>query len=260
LTGKKVEITDFNAYRTEPYNKDTRLSTGSQSLDNQPEMQGWGIDFQENISITETEQNTIMASGIIKTKQGKTIKFSLDLSMKREFQTSADFSFKAGDALIDPLVINLDGNAADLGKTKFKFDINSDGEDENLAWLNGSRGFLVLDKNHDGIVNNGTELFGPTSGNGFNELLKLDYDNNGFIDENDPMFQNLMIWSGKTREDSCLTDLKHHNIGAIGLINVKSEFSLKDEQYNTLGKIQRTGIYLKETGQAGTIQQLDLSV
>jgi hypothetical protein len=232
----------------------------SSTTENTPAMVGWGIDYQENITIRETEQNEIIASGIVKTKDGKDISFSLNLVMAREFRASSNFSFKAGDALIDPLVINLNKNAAELTDTKFKFDINSDGSDEDIAWLEGESGFLVFDKNRDGSVNNGTELFGPETGNGFSELALLDYDNNGFIDENDPDFKNLMIWSGRTHEKSTLLTLENYGIGVLGLVNIKSEFSLKDQINNTLGKIQKTGIYLKENGQAGTIQQIDLSV
>ncbi|MCK5313348.1 MAG: hypothetical protein KAJ62_14625, partial [Desulfobacteraceae bacterium] len=258
LTGKKIRITDTSDFIAQPTAKLSpalEVETGTT-----PEMAGWGIDYQETITINETEQSAVTASGIIKTKDGKNISFSIDLVMKREFQASSSFSFKAGDALIDPLVINMNQNAADLTDTEFKFDINSDGIDENLAWLQGSSGFLVFDKNKNGIADNGTELFGPTTGNGFNELAELDYDNNSFIDENDPDFRNLMLWSGNSFEESQITSLKHHGIGAIGLINVKSEFSVNNELNITLGKIQRTGIYLRENGQAGTIQQLDLSV
>ncbi len=260
LTGKKINITDLDEFKTEPQSANMNISSQPLKPENTPEMTGWGIDYQETTTISETEQNSIMASGIVKTTDGKDINFSINLTMKREFKSSSTFSFKAGDALIDPLVINLNGNAADLTDTKFKFDINSDGAEENLAWLKGASGFLIFDRNNDGVVNNGKELFGPETGNGFSELSELDHDDNGFIDGNDPDFKNLLLWSGTTFEESQLAPLEKYGIGAIGLINVKTEFSVKDEVNNTLGKIQQTGIYLKENGQAGTIQQIDLSV
>jgi hypothetical protein len=258
LTGKKIHVTNASEFKAE-YDQMPQ-NTANTENSTAPEMPGWGVDYQENITMNEADKNHVTASGIVNTKDGKNISFSIDLSMERTFQTSTNFSFKAGDALIDPLVINLDSNAADLTDAKFKFDINSDGTDENLSWLNESSGFLVFDKNGDGIVNNGRELFGPETSDGFNELAELDYDNNGFIDENDPDFKTLMLWTGRTNEESELNDLGYHGIGAIGLINVESEFSVKDDLNNTRGEIRKTGIYLKENGLAGTIQQLDLSV
>ncbi len=258
LTGKKINIVD--APQFEHNQTKIIIKIPSSEPVNTQGIVGWGIDYQENKTISETEQSVIMASGLVKTKDGRDINFSLCLSMAREFQTSLNFSFKAGDALIDPLVINLDSNATNLKDTRFKFDINSDGSDENIPWLKGSNGFLVFDRNKDGVINNGTELFGPKTGDGFSELSELDYDNNGFIDESDPDFKNLMVWSGKAYENSKLMTLKYHDIAAIGLVNVNSEFSLKNSTNNTLGQVKKTGIYLRENGQAGTIQQIDLSV
>ena len=56
--------------------------------------------------------------------------------------------------------------------------------------------FLALDLNGDGRINNGSELFGALSGNGFADLAQYDSDANGWIDENDEIFQRLKVWSG----------------------------------------------------------------
>ncbi len=37
----------------------------------------------------------------------------------------------------------------------------------NIAFATGNSGFLAFDKNADGMINDGSELFGPESGNGF---------------------------------------------------------------------------------------------
>lgn len=51
------------------------------------------------------------------------------------------------------------------------------------------------------LVNNGSELFGPTNGNGFQELAEYDKDGNGWIDENDEIFGSLKIWAEDFRGD-----------------------------------------------------------
>lgn len=62
------------------------------------------------------------------------------------------------------------------------------------------------------------------------------------------------------RDNDQLLALGQLGIGAIYLGNVATAFALKDSDNNTLGKIQATGLFIKENGQAGTIQHIDLKV
>ena len=75
------------------------------------------------------------------------------------------------------------------------FDIDADGEEESISYLQGGSGYLALDKNGDGVINDGSELFGTKSGDGFADLAEYDADGNGWIDENDPIFDKLLIWA-----------------------------------------------------------------
>jgi hypothetical protein len=225
-----------------------------------PERLGWGMRYSEFNSYFEAETTQFKTVGAVKTADGKTIDFTLELEMQRQFYTEERYEFLAGDALKDPLVINFNGNSADLTDTQFSFDINADGKDDTIAWLAQGSGFLVLDRNKDGVVNDGSELFGPETGNGFSELSRFDTDHNGWIDENDPVFDDLLIWSGPSRDAAVLQSLKESGVGAISLSTADTEFTLKDESNATKGKIQQTGVYLAENGSVGTIQQLDLVV
>ena len=69
--------------------------------------------------------------------------------------------------------------------TNFSFDLDSDGVKEDIPMIRPGSGFLALDLNKDGIINNGNELFGPHTGDGFVELSSYDKDTNNWIDEND---------------------------------------------------------------------------
>ena len=62
-----------------------------------------------------------------------------------------------------------------------------------------------------------------------------------------------------TGNDKLLT-LKEADVGAICLGNAVSEFSLKGEMNVTQAQIRSTGVYLKESGGAGTVQHVDLGV
>ncbi len=261
LTGKKIRIRRIDSFK-----KDTASSLAKVFQESSPpnsissQRSGWGILYSEFQSYYESEETILDTMGTVKTGSGETMNFSLHLKMQREFYTEDRFEFSAGDALTDPLVINFSGKPAGLRDVRFQFDIDSDGKKEEIPWLAPGNGFLVFDKDSDGIINNGSELFGPQSGNGFEELAALDMDGNGWIDENDPEFDYLSIWSGEGWDSSCLTDLKQGGIGAISLSNTETQFSIKDQTNHTLGKIRRTGIYIREEGNIGSIQQVDLAV
>ena len=126
--------------------------------------------------------------------------------------------------------------------------------------LSKDSGYLALDNNADGIINDGSELFGTQSGNGFKDLLVHDEDGNGWIDEADSIFQKLKIWNMDENGISTLLDLKEAGIGAIYLGYENTEFSLKNVANETNAVIQKTGLFLYENGISGTVQQLDLAV
>lgn len=224
-----------------------------------PQRTGFGIEYDYYERHYEAEKTTFSADGVIKTQDGREIAFSIDLSMSREFLREHNVSLRAGDAkLKDPLVLNFGGNAADLTTTRFSFDIDSDGRQDQIAFVGPNSGFLALDRNNDGIVNDGGELFGPTTGRGFAELAMYDDDGNQWIDENDSIYQNLRIWSKDPEGRDQLVALGQRAVGAIYLGHVTSPFSLKDSQNALLGQIRNSGVFLQENGTEGTIQQIDL--
>ncbi|HEX3048490.1 MAG TPA: hypothetical protein VHY08_27320 [Bacillota bacterium] len=206
----------------------------------------------------ESEQTSFKAGGVIKTADGKEIDFSVDLNMSREF--ASDKVTILEQKLSDPLVINFDGPVAALTDTKFSFDLDNDGALDQISFLKSGSGFLALDQNQDGVINNGGELFGTASGNGFADLLKYDSDQNGWIDENDSIYEKLRIWTKDENGQDVLFALGQKGIGAIYLGNVDTQFSYKEAANQTQGQVHRTGVFLKEDGTAGTVQQIDLVV
>lgn len=211
----------------------------------------------------ETETTEFQAGGRVVTKDGREIDFNIALSMTRRFyQAVENISQIKGvpvENLVDPIVINLDDNPATVSDQKFKFDLDMDGKEDNISMLGKGSGFLALDLNNDGVINDGGELFGTKSGNGFKDLALYDEDGNGWIDEADQIFDRLLIWTKDEDGNDSLVKLKDLNIGALCLENVKTDFSLKDDEYRTEGIIRHTGFFLYENGRAGTMQHLDLA-
>ncbi len=206
------------------------------------------------------EENTAFtSSGTVVTSDGRTINFGVSLEMSRSF-TEVYASVKDSEAAsiyTDPLVINLDTDAASLSDVKFYFDLDCDGKEEQISGLNASSGFLALDRNGDGKINDGSELFGARTGDGFGELSQYDRDGNGWIDENDPIFSKLKVWVKCGSGEGQLLSLSEAGVGAIFLGSQGTQFDLASSQGSTGARVRRTGVYLKESGQVGTVQHVD---
>jgi len=207
----------------------------------------------------ESEEVTYQANGIIHTADGKTINVDINMHMSREFVSFMNISTN-GTTLVDPLVINYGGTAASLTGEKFQFDLTMDGNMDTLAVLAEGSGFLAIDRNGDGIINDGSELFGPATGCGFSELRKYDTDGNGWIDANDEIFDKLVVWSRDKDGNDTVYTLKELGIGAIFLGDISTEFSFKDETNETLGVMRSTSFFLKSCGGAGTLSHIDLAM
>lgn len=207
----------------------------------------------------EYENTTFSSNGTVKTADGRTINFNVDIEMSRAYcEINQSFTQEAY-ILTDPLVINLDGNVASVSDQKFLFDIDSDGKEESISNIGINSGFLALDKNNDGTINDGSELFGTKSGDGFTDLSEYDLDANGWIDEADDIFQKLKIWTKNEDGTNNLISIKEAGVGALYLGNVSTKFSLNNDSNMTDAVIQSTGIYLMENGQTGTLQHVDLA-
>ncbi len=118
------------------------------------------------------------------------------------------------DAWCSPIVINFENGDYRLtgANSPVLFDIRGDGHPLRMGWTaaGADEAFLWLDRNHNGKVTSGTELFGnftplrngQLAKNGFEALRELDANNDGVIDERDPVWSRLMLWR----------DLNHNGI------------------------------------------------
>ncbi len=224
---------------------------------------GWGVEFSERIQYSESEQLSFSASGVIRTADGQEIRFELSLNLSRSFSFSSETTLKLGDAARpkkDPLILNFAGPAAQLTSQRFAFDLDADGKPDQIHFATGGSGFLAIDRNSNGRIDDGRELFGAKTGNGFAELSELDSDGNGWIDENDPGYGRLSLLRKDTDGTAQLVSLAEAGVGAIALAHVKTPFEITDEQQGEIGQLRSSGVYLKESGAAGTVQQIDLTV
>lgn len=208
----------------------------------------------------ESESASFSTTGTVKTSDGREISFHVNVGMSREFQEYYKEDLElASFKFCDPLVINLDTDMAQLEDQTFYFDIDGDGEQDEIAQLKSGSGYLALDRNGDGVIGDGKELFGTESGNGFADLAKYDEDGNGWIDENDAVWSKLKIWSKDENGKDVLYSLEEKGVGAICLQNVSTNFTQKGAEGQTLGAIRNTGVFLYENGNVGTVQHVDVA-
>lgn len=212
-----------------------------------------------NIYYEETEETSFCAKGLVKTDDGREININLDIYMSRSFRSVYSENISTLKAsYIDPLVVNLSDAPCEIGDMKFYFDLDCDGKEEEISTLGAGSAFLALDKNNDGIINDGSELFGTRSGDGFRDLAAYDEDGNGWIDEADSIFSKLRIWVKDSNGNDALYSLAEKGIGAIALASAATDFSLHSQNSDSENAaIRRTGIFLYENGNVGTLQHVD---
>ena len=205
---------------------------------------------------TQTEKTQFAATVHAVSADGRVIDASAALSMERVETHRADIVLRAGDAnKVDPLVLNLSGGAARFEGTH-EFDLNADGTKERLARLSGASAYLALDRNHDGRIDDGSELFGPTTGSGYGELSALDGDGNGWVDEADAAFADLRLMYSS----GAVTSLAAAQVGALSTGWAATPFEVKDTAGTAQASVAQTGVFLREDGSIGTMQHVDLIV
>jgi hypothetical protein len=85
---------------------------------------------------------------------------------------------------------------------------------------------------------------------------------NGWIDENDSVFNRLSVWQKSADGTDSLMSLRDSGVGAIYLGHTASRFDLTDttnpQSTSVAGVVRDTGVFLSETGQTGFVQEVDL--
>lgn len=141
--------------------------------------------------------------------------------------------------LEDPLVVSLEDGHYALTDTNggVQFDLNGDGETEQIPWTAGKDdAFLVLDRNGNGLIDDGRELFSHVSPqqpsrtpNGFRALRMFDEPLNGGNDDgvlnaSDEIYGSLMLWLDADRDGRTDTG-ELVSLASVGLAEVELDYT-----------------------------------
>jgi hypothetical protein len=147
-----------------------------------------------------------------------------------------------------PLVLDLNGNGITTQNIDkgVKFDIFGVGQNVNTGWVAGGDGLLVMDRNRDGVINGGTELFGQgtnlASGakatNGYQALAELDTNGDGLVSSTDASFNDLMVWVDSNSDGQSQTG-ELHSLSSLGItsLDLSAQASSAVDNGNLVGLV-----------------------
>jgi len=157
---------------------------------------------------------------------------------------------------VSPIIVDTTGKGFHLTSAQdgVVFDIAGDGHPIQMAWTAATSGnaFLALDRNGNGKIDNGKELFGnftdqpscPDEGlacrNGYRALAEFDKPQNGgngdgIIDKRDAIFSHLLLWIDENHDGIFQPD-ELHTLPELGVFSLALKYreSKRTDEFGNL--------------------------
>lgn len=159
------------------------------------------------------------------------------------------------DPVGSPILLALEDRGLRLTSIEngVQFDLDGDGVPERVAWTDAGtfQGFLALDRNQNGEIDNGIELFGnftpqPSSPapNGFEALLVFDDNGDRIIDPRDPIYGELLVWIDANHDGiSTPEELQTLTLLGVRSIDLNYRESRKKDRYGNEFRYRSKVIY-----------------
>jgi hypothetical protein len=161
----------------------------------------------------------------------------------------------------DPLTLDLDGDGLETAGTTagILFDQTGNGVKTGTGWVKPDDGFLVLDKNGNGLIDNGRELFGDSTLksngqlalDGFDALRDLDSNADGKVDVSDAQFNNLKVWRD-LNQDGTTQNGELFTLGQLNIASINTGSTANSQTLPDGNQIADLGTYTRTDGSTGT--------
>jgi hypothetical protein len=170
----------------------------------------------------------------------------------------------------DPLILDLDGDGLETvgidTAAPILFDHDGDGVKTANGWIKGDDAFLVLDRNGNGVIDSGRELFGDTTplvagstaADGFAALAQEDTNDDGLVNASDTRFASLRLWrdanqDGLSQADELVT-FAAQNITALKVGRTANSTALANGN-----QIADVGGFVRSDGTVGQLADVNLA-
>lgn len=214
-------------------------------------------DVYEKPTPARNEMTTVSSKTQIDIAQHETLEFNVSVEgenitlkidtlrwMHTEFasQTTAATPAKKSDPLVFDL--NADGILTSGLAAGVKFDLDADGHTETISAPTDDNAMLAWDKNHNGKIDDGSELFGDQTGfaNGFEALAAHDTNQDSQIDKQDDIFNQLSLlhWDARGNQQVSALNQQMSSIN-LNYQNQRSVLTHQDEIAQTGSATNKTG-------------------
>jgi len=191
---------------------------------------------------------------------GQATAFTVQLEF--EFTFSASITVEQGQVQeSDPIVLDLDGDGIELTHhaAGARFDITGTGRQAATAFVTGGDAFLALDRNGNGKIDSGKELFGDQRGaaNGYEELRKFDTNADGVINALDLDFDQLLLFrdngNGVTEPGELIS------LADAGIESISLDYRNVNRRAAGANRLAQMGAYRRQDGTQGRAADAILS-
>jgi Ca2+-binding RTX toxin-like protein len=148
-----------------------------------------------------------------------------------------------------PIVLDMNFNGTtsiSLGNSNAYFDYAADGKKEHTAWIESGDALLVADLNNDGIINDGSELFGnytklangTLANDGYEALAQYDSNSDLIIDYKDDNYSKLSLWNDLNQNGKTDTgELQNIQLSVVTAIHLTNSDNTIFEQVTENGNL-----------------------
>ncbi|WP_151789829.1 calcium-binding protein [Acinetobacter seifertii] len=172
--------------------------------------------------------------------------------------------------IYDPIILDLDKDGIEtIAANKLSgvlFDHDNDGIRTSTGWVSSDDGILVLDRNGDGVINNGSELFGDSvtlkdgsqASNGYAALAEFDSNGDGKVNAEDMNFDQLKVWRDLNQDGVSQAD-ELFGLTELGIQSLNLNHTNTDTALGNDNILAQTGSFETLDGQSHIMGDVNFS-